>query len=126
MKIRDEQMKNIVGLLLSTLAFSVVAQNTGENQPTGLTKVVQITNFPGISSNLASENLSVFTSQTTQTNPANCPNTRPYVLPETSEISKAMILTAVASNADVQFIIYGAGCINDRPQIVAVQLFNQQ
>jgi hypothetical protein len=111
---------------LLPLTSALAQSSPTPNQPTGLTKVVSITNWPELTSNGSSEAVNVQTSQITPTNPANCVNAKPYILPETSDISKAMLLTAATSNADVQFVIYGEGCVNDYPQIIAVAIFNQQ
>ncbi|WP_444940882.1 hypothetical protein ACJJI3_21455 [Microbulbifer sp. ZKSA004] len=54
-------------------------------------------------------------------NPAGCAITDQYVLsPNASEMSQSMLLSSYIAEQKLNLIVYGDGCENDRPMIVAV------
>lgn len=112
---KDMHSKNCISALAILLfaTFPVFAAN----ETSGKTKVTRIENW------VAEDGLFIKTEQPQLTNPANCLITDKYVLAATAtNVSRSILLTAYAAKLSLSMVIYGGGCIGDRPMVVAVTL----
>ena len=105
-------LKHISIVFIFFLSPSLVqAANVG----TGSVKITKMENWVGASG------LYIKTDQSQLTNPAGCSSTDKYHLATTaSDISQSMILSAYIAGKLLNFVIFGGGCSDNRPQIVAV------
>lgn len=103
----------LLGIFLALSANLAAAQS----HLTGPVKIVNVTNVVGTASNPV-EAILVKTDEATITNPAGCSFLYSYYL-DASNISRSMVLAALASNATVEFNLSQTLCSSDnRPIIV--------
>lgn len=105
----------MVGVLGSATALAA-------NYSTAAVKIVQITNWVG-TSNSPNEVLLIKSNEQQLVNPASCGVATSYYLDAASNVSRALILTALTTQRNFYLLISGGGCSPDnRPIIVAVTM----
>ncbi len=103
----------------AAMLLTCLSVEANSNARTPFTKIKHIENWGGNDHN----GLFVKTTEKTISNPANCEYEWDYIIePHVSETSRAMLLAAYSADLSVRFVIYGKGCTDNRPIIVAVRL----
>ena len=90
------------------------------NQGTGMLPITSVTNW----GSAGSEHLFIKLDEAAKTNPSGCTRLDMYELESgSSNVSRGMVLAAVAAGKPINMVIYGGGySVNDRPKVVAVEL----
>ena len=94
---------------------------------TAVVKIMSITNWVWDNSGqttVPTEDLNITTNEVLPINPNNCTYAKPYILVESSKISRSMLLTAFATKADVKLMIAGCSAETSRPLIIGITLQN--
>ncbi len=103
--------------LLILLVLFFYSNTALSNQNTGPVKITAVENWAG------SESLFVWTDESTKTNPANCSYSGSYLTSSNiKDVFITLLLSANIANKKTQLTIYGDGCGNNRPVIVAIKI----
>lgn len=111
-----------VRLLVAATTF--LAGSALANTSTGYVKVTALTNWNGTQNN-PSEALQVLTDQATLTNPGACTAPGRYILEQTSEIAKSLLIAALTTQKPVNLVINGCSADGKTPKFVAVSLVDE-
>ncbi|WP_444895177.1 hypothetical protein [Microbulbifer sp. SSSA005] len=110
--------KTMHGKLLIFLFLWAVSVNGWALSDTGNISITKLASWN-------SGTIFVNTNEQKTTNPAGCSITDKYILSSsTPEMTKSMLLSAYIADEPINLVIYGDGCDQDRPLIVAVN-FNK-
>ncbi|APD95714.1 hypothetical protein BM523_17885 [Alteromonas mediterranea] len=102
--------------LLSVILF-FYSNTSLANQNTGSLKITAVENWAG------SDALFVWTDEATKTNPANCSYSGSYLTSSNiKDVFRTLLLSANLADKKAQLTIYGGGCGNNRPVIVAIKV----